>query len=72
MAKIIFVSKWKSRFGQTIYEVYYDSDRWYQFCNENDVPKTVRNFMANATSVASIWNSTRNRREIVYKENTNG
>ncbi len=72
MAKIIFVSKWRSHLGPTIYEAYYESDRWYRFYGDDDVPKTVRNFMANATRIDSIWNNIQNRREIVYKENTNG
>ncbi len=69
MAKIIFVSKWKSLYGPIIYEAYYESDRWYRFYGDDDVPKTVRKFINNATKVDSIWNKDKNRREIVYKEN---
>ena len=69
MAKIIFVSKWKAFDGPSIYDAYYESDRWYRFIGDDDVPKTVRKFMDNATKVDSIWNKDKNRREIVYKEN---
>lgn len=68
MAKIIFVSKWKCN-RTNIYEAYYESDRWYRFYGDDDVPKTVRKFMDNAIKVDSIWNKDKNRREIVYKEN---
>lgn len=67
MARILFVTRWTSKNGDTICEAYYDSGRFYLYYDDSKIPKTVRNFMSNATNVNNAWNKTNRRRETVYK-----